>query len=213
MLWLQMNALTMHRRRPKGDTMTDSSSPDADPQRRSVLKGGALFALLYTVDGAPALLNPRAAHAKGVALQVLTPAQRATLEAIGDVLVPGARGAGVAEYVDHQLAVEYCACLLAARVLDVKPPLSEFYRSALANIDASAQRAFGAAFAALKPADQVQLVRDMSTKDPDGWHGAPAPFVFYLLRSDAIDVYYGTLEGYQRLGVPYMPHLLANATW
>jgi hypothetical protein len=189
------------------------TGPDADPQRRSVLKGGSLLALLFSVHGLPVLLSPRAAHAQGVALQVLTNTQRATLEAIGEVMVPGARAAGLAEYVDHQLAAPFGECLLAARVLDIAPPLAAFYRAALANIDAAARQTFGGPFATLQGPDQIALVTTMTTKDPDGWHGAPAPFVFYLLRNDAIDVYYGTVEAYERLGVPYMPHLVPNKPW
>jgi hypothetical protein len=102
---------------------------------------------------------------------------------------------------------------LAARVLDIAPPLAAFYRAALANIDAAARQTFGGPFATLQGPDQIALVTTMTTKDPDGWHGAPAPFVFYLLRNDAIDVYYGTVEAYERLGVPYMPHLVPNKPW
>jgi len=29
-----------------------------------------------------------------------------------------------------------------------------------------------------------------------------------MVRSDAVDVVYGTVEGFERLGVPYMPHIL-----
>jgi hypothetical protein len=193
--------------------VTEHSISGADAQRRSVLKGGALLALLYTVEGVPALLSPRAAHAKAVPLQVLSNSERDTLEAIGEVLVPGARAAGLAEYVDHQLAVPYGECLLAARILDVPAPVATFYRTVFSSIDAASQRAYGGGFSSLKPADQIALVKTISTKNPDGWQAAPAPLVFYLLRSDAIDVYYGTPEGYERLGVPYMPHLLPKHAW
>jgi hypothetical protein len=193
--------------------VTDSGERRADPQRRSVLKGGSLLALAYSLDGLPALLTPRAAHAQGVALQVLTAAERAALEAVGEVLVPGARAAGLAEYVDQQLAADFGDCLLAARVLDVAPPLAAFYHAALASIDGAARHVYGQAFAALSEADRTALVKTMARHDPDGWHGAPAPFVFYLLRSDAIDVYYGTVEAYERLGVPYMPHIVPQKAW
>jgi hypothetical protein len=34
--------------------------------------------------------------------------------------------------------------------------------------------------------------------------------VYFVLRSDAVDVVYGTMEGYESLGVPYMPHIVPD---
>lgn len=182
-------------------------------QRRSVLKSGSLLALVYAIDGAPTLLTPSQAHAQNVALKVLSSAERDTLEAIGDVLVPGARAAGVAHYVDHQLGVDFGDCLLAARVLDITAPIAPFYQAALASIDAAARRAGGGVFGSLKNEQQIALVKAMSQGNPDGWSGAPAPFVYFVLRSDAIDVSFGTVEAYQRMNVPYMPHILPTQKW
>ena len=42
------------------------------------------------------------------------------------------------------------------------------------------------------------------------WQGPPGPLVYTVLRSDAVDVVYGTVEGYEALGVPYMPHILPD---
>jgi len=185
----------------------------ANPQRRAVLKGGSLLTLLYSIDGIATLLSPREAHTKAVALQALSPVECRTLEAIGEVLLPGARSAGLAEYVDYQLSINFGDCLLAARVVDVAPPLAAFYRAALASIDAAAKRTMGSVFATLPAEAQIVFVKTMATSDPPGWDGPPAPLVFYLLRSDAIDVCYGTAEAYERLGVPYMPHLLPGTAW
>jgi hypothetical protein len=38
-------------------------------------------------------------------------------------------------------------------------------------------------------------------------------FVYFLLRSDAVDVVYGTVEGYAALGIPYMPHIAPTKRW
>ena len=32
-------------------------------------------------------------------------------------------------------------------------------------------------------------------------------------RSDAVDVVYGTPEGFAKLGVPYMPHIMPPTSW
>lgn len=197
----------MHDGTAAGDTL-----PDA--QRRSVLRHGSLLALLFTVNGAPTLLSPRAAHAQGVTAGTLNAAERAALQAIGEVLVPGARTAGIAEYVDQQLGVPFGECILAARVLDIAPPLAGFYHAALAGLDAAAQKLGDAPFASLPATLQVALVSAMRTGSPEGWSGPPAPFVYFVLRGDAVDVFYGTVETSERLmGVPYMAHLLPPRPW
>ena len=37
--------------------------------------------------------------------------------------------------------------------------------------------------------------------------------VYSVLRNDAVDVVYGTVEGFARIGVPYLPHILPPRTW
>ena len=47
-----------------------------------------------------------------------------------------------------------------------------------------------------------------------GWQGPPAAgFVYFLLRSDAVDVVYGTVEGYAELGIPYQAHIMPLKRW
>ena len=36
---------------------------------------------------------------------------------------------------------------------------------------------------------------------------------YLVLRSDAVDVVYGTVEGYEALGIPYMPHIAPDKRW
>lgn len=40
-----------------------------------------------------------------------------------------------------------------------------------------------------------------------GWQGPGGSSVYLVLRSDAVDVVYGTMDGYEALGIPYMPHI------
>jgi hypothetical protein len=47
----------------------------------------------------------------------------------------------------------------------------------------------------------------------EGWQGPGGPFVYLVLRSDAVDVVYGTMEGYASLGIPYMPHIAPTKRW
>src|SRR5438477_12555962 len=123
--------------------------------RRMVLKGAALASLAYTVGGAEVLLSPREAHAQGVPLKVLTADERVALEALGDTLLPGARDAGLAHYVDQQLSVDPSESLLLARALGVAPPYANFHRAGLAALDRSSRRAHGMTRPQLAPAKRA----------------------------------------------------------
>src|SRR6516165_4939921 len=102
-----------------------------DMQRLALLKGAVAGALAFPVGGAEVLLTPRAARAQGVPLRTLSAAQAATLAALGETLVPGARAAGISHLVDQQISIPAEEALLEARILNVRPPYANFYRAAL----------------------------------------------------------------------------------
>ncbi len=181
--------------------------------RRMVLKGAALGALAYTVGGAEVLLSPREAHAQGLALKVLSAEERAALEALGETLLPGAKDAGLAHYIDQQLSVDPSEALLIARGVGVIPPYVNFYRAGLAALDQTSAKLHGAKFAALAPEKRSEFVEQFRQKVPEGWSGPPSPFFYFVSRADAVDVYYGTVEGFERLGIPYMPHIVPIRKW
>jgi hypothetical protein len=183
-------------------------------ERRAFMKGAGLGALAFTVGGAEVLLTPAAARAQGVALRTLTTEQAATLDALGETLVPGARAAGISHFVDQQISIPADEALLEARILNVRPPYANFYRAALGAVDRASQAANnGRAFAQLTEAEQRSLVDNIRQNKVEGWQGPAAPFVYFLLRSDAVDVVYGTMEGYAGLGIPYMPHIAPTKRW
>src|SRR5256885_12801583 len=124
--------------------------------RRRVLKGAALGALAYTVGGAEVLLSPRDAFAQGLPLKVLTADERATLEALGETLLPGAKDAGLAHYIDQQLSADPSECLLLARALGVMPPYANFYRAGLAGLDQSSLKAHGVKFRSEEHTSELQ---------------------------------------------------------
>jgi hypothetical protein len=184
-------------------------------ERRTLFKGAALGALAFAVGGAEVLLSPREARAQNVPFKTLTPAQAATLEAVGETLVPGSNAGGIAHFVDQQISGPPEEALLEARILNVRPPYANFYRGALAGID-NASRAVNAdrTFVQLSEAEQVAVIDAMRQNKLSGWPGPPPPvFVYLILRSDAVDVVYGTMEGYAQLGVPYMPHIAPEKRW
>jgi Gluconate 2-dehydrogenase subunit 3 len=148
-----------------------------------------------------------------VPLKVLTPDERAALEALGDTLLPGAKDAGLAQYVDQQLSVPAGEALLMARAVGVMPPYANFYRAGLAGLEAASQKAHGAKFAALPQEKRNDFVEQFRQKAPEGSSGPPSPFFYFVSRADAVDVFYGTVEGFERLGIPYMPHIAPLKRW
>jgi hypothetical protein len=183
-------------------------------ERRAFIKGAALGALTFTVGDVGVMLTPSEARAQGVPLRTLTAEQAATLDALGETLVPGAKQAGITNFVDQQISGPAEEALLEARILNVKPPYANFYRAALGAVDRSSQALNGGQrFAQLTEAEQRGFVNNMRQNKVEGWQGPAGGFVYFLLRSDAVDVVYGTVEGYAALGIPYMPHIAPTKRW
>ena len=129
-----------------------------DIQRRAFMKGAAIGALAFTVGGAEVMLTPRQAHAQNVPLRTLTADQAAILDAMGETLVPGAKAAGITNFVDQQISIPAEEALLEARIMNVRPPFANFYRGALGAIDgASAAKYDGRGFAKLTAAESTIL--------------------------------------------------------
>jgi hypothetical protein len=182
-------------------------------ERRAFMQGAGLGALAFTIGGAEVMLTPRQARAEGVPLRTLSADQAAALDAVGETLAPGAREAGITNFVDQQISIPPEQALLQARILNVRPPFANFYRAALGAIDNASNKTKGKKFAALTPSEQHDFVGLMRVGKIEGWQGPPGPFVFNVLRSDAVDVVYNTVEGYAALGIPYMPHIAPTQKW
>jgi len=183
-------------------------------ERRAFMKGAGLGALAFTIGGSQVLLTARDARAQNVPFRTLSAGQAETLEAIGDTLVPGARNAGIAHFVDQQISGPAEEALLEARILNIRPPYANFYRAVLGAVDTAAAAANGGrGFAKLGEGEQHAFVDAMRQAKVEGWQGPPGPFVYLVLRSDAVDVVYGTMAGYETLGIPYMPHIPPAKRW
>jgi hypothetical protein len=178
-------------------------------ERRSLLKG----VLAFTVGGAQVMMTPRQARAQNVPFRLLNDNEAKTIEALGETLVPSAREAGVAHFIDQQISGPPEEALLEARILNVKPPFVNFYRAAIAAIDQASGAQHGRPFAALNTTDQHDFVDLMRQNKIDGWQGPAGSLVYLVLRSDAVDTVYGTMEGYEALGVPYQAHIVPEKRW
>ena len=78
---------------------------------------------------------------------------------------------------------------------------------------ASKARSEGLRFAQLNATEQREFVNLMRQNKIDGWQGPPGGFIYFVMRHDAVDVVYGTREGYESLGIPYMPHIAPEKRW
>ena len=184
-----------------------------DIERRAFMKGAGLGALAFTVGGAEVLLTPGEARARNVPFRLLKENEAETIAALGETPVPGARQAGVAHFVDQQLSVPAGEALLEARILNVKPPFVNFYRASIGAIDRASQKLFSRKFAQLTTIEQREFVNLMRQNKIEGWQGPPGAFIYFVMRHDAVDVVYGTMEGYESLGIPYMPHIAPEKRW
>ncbi len=188
-------------------------SKPAMPTRREVLGNGAAGLLTFWVGGCATPMTPKQARTARLPMQVLTPEQALTLDALGEILVPGSMQAGLSHFIDQQLATAPTQQLLMLKYLGVSPPFAPFYQGALAGVERAAQHQHRRNFSQLSSTRAQTLVRQMSAGEVDGWEGPPAGFAYFVLRNDAVDVTYGTPSGFEQLGVPYMAHIQPPEGW
>lgn len=184
-------------------------------QRGEMLKQGGFAALTFLLGGSEVVMTAREARAADVPYRTLSPAEVKTLDALGETLLPGAAAAGISNYIDQQISIAPAESLVVLRYLDVTPPFARFYQGGLAALDAVARAQNGGAFADIAEADRRSIVRSLGAPaNPAAWTlPLPARLFYFALRSDAVDVVYGTVEGFQKLGIPYMPHIAPARSW
>src|SRR5262249_7650442 len=127
-------------------------------KRRTFMKGAGAGAITFTVAGATSMLTAREARAQNAPFRLLKAPEAETIEALGEPLVPGARTAGIAHFIDHQISVPPEQALLQARILNVRPPFANFYRAAIGAVDRASEKLKGKKFAQLSPEEQREFV-------------------------------------------------------
>lgn len=184
-----------------------------DPVRRKFLKESGIGIVVATIAGPHLLLTPAEAKAKTLPPKVLTASEFETLEAVAEILLPGSVQAGVAYFIDEQLSRDPNDCLLMARYFHVEPPYADFYKSGVKALDAYTKASYGKDFHQLDGKGQDQLVGSLFPEQPEKWQGPPAPVVYLCLRNDVVDAMYGTMEGFAKLGIPYLAHIEPPTKW
>lgn len=168
----------------------------AGVDRRQALSAAAAAAVLPS------------ACARGPALDAR---QQATLAAFAEALVPGAAAAKVGEFVLAML--DTSDRMLGYELLGAPTPARDFYRDALDALDRLSRRRFGRAVGALSGSQLAQLKDRLVAPEESAWRGPPRQIVYWVIRSDACDVVYGSETAYARLGVPYMAHIHPPSVW
>ena len=136
-----------------------------------------------------------------------------TLEHLAEGLLPGATEAGVIHFIDNQLGVSADDCMLIAKYFEVTPPYAQFYRAGVNACDLLAKRRFKTEVHRLSPENLVEFLQVIGNPETPVEDGYPLSLFYLCLRSDAVDVVYGTPQGFEKLNVPYMAHIMPPEGW
>lgn len=173
---------------------------------------GSLLCLAFNVSGASLLLTPEEARARDIPLRKLNDVQARRMDLLADAILPGAAAQGVTHFIDHELDNDPNDALLIAKYFQVPLPYVNFYTKGIEVAASMADKNIGKSIDELDASEAAGLVEAMSAPGAvvDGF----PIFLFYMcLRSDAVDVVYGTPEGFEKLNIPYLEHILPPEGW
>ena len=175
--------------------------PESLTRRHLLARSSA--AGFFMVAGQWVWLTPREAEAREFEPQILSPEQCTALSILGDALVPGAATAGLAAYIDLQLQAGDQSLLIGKYLGVDTSAQAGFYQAAADNVIAMTDE---------RTSTQT-FIANMAGDTLSDWIGPPASYVLFVLRADALDVTYGTPEGFENLGIPYMTHIMPEQLW
>jgi len=175
--------------------------PESLTRRHLLARSSA--AGFFMVAGQWVWLTPREAEAREFEPQILSPEQCTALSILGDALVPGAASAGLAAYIDLQLQAGDQSLLIGKYLGVDTSAQAGFYQAAADNVIAMTDE---------RTSTQT-FIANMAGDTLSDWIGPPASYVLFVLRADALDVTYGTPEGFENLGIPYMAHIMPEQPW
>lgn len=174
---------------------------------------GSMLSLSFALPTGMALLTPGQARAGNVPLRRLTAEQAQSLDELGEAILPGAAAAGLTHFIDHQLAADPNDALLVAKYFQVKLPYADFYAAGVQAAEGLARAQSGSGIHQLSAPQMQSLLTAMCNPETAVPGGFPL-FLFYMcLRSDAVDVVYGTPAGFKKLNIPYMQHIMPPGGW
>ncbi len=185
----------------------------ATMDRRQFLRESGRGIAVASIFGPAIILSPAEAREKQLLLKVFSREEVLTLEAAAEILLPGSAAAGVANFIDEQLSRDPNDSLLIARYLQVPPPYTGFYRGSVQALNGLTLAHHQKPFAELDVETKKHVVASLFPQQPEGWRGPPSQLFYLCLRSDAVDVVYGTMEGFAALDIPYLAHIEPESKW
>lgn len=168
----------------------------------------ALFGLSPAEAGAQAGAQPKELDT----FLTFSGAEANTFSAWCEVLVTGAAEAGVARFVDQNISGPFEASMLLLRYLSSKQ-MSEFYRGGIAGIEHESEHRFSTGFTLLDQSQRREVVEAAVQAKMQAWTTPNPNFFYFISRSDAVDVVYGTQAGFERLDIPYLAHIEPQKPW
>jgi len=206
----------MTNRRAHGGSRRSLSAVEdrAEPtSRRAFLARAGVGVAALGVAGCVSPAGLAAAHGRPPKrLRVLSKGEAATYGTWCDVLAIGAAKAGVAFFVDKYLAEPFPDSLLLIRYLQ-NPPFTDFYLGGIAGIDQESEARYSKPFVTLDDARKKSVVEAAVTSSTIAWTTPNPNFFYFVSRSDAVDVVYGTVAGFRDLRIPYLPHIRPRQPW
>ena len=103
--------------------------------------------LTFSIAGCESKVTPAQARAAGADFRTLQAAEVATLDALGEILLPGSAANGLSHFIDHQLSGDPSQSMLMIKYLRVPAPFTGFYRAGLLATEAAAKDEFGTSMA------------------------------------------------------------------
>ena len=179
----------------------ETSLREGEHTRRDILTGIGATVLSAGMQSTLGSMHAASAEADDSLSGSLEPSEKVAIDALCEVLLPGAGASGVARYMDNQLGRPLP--LLFLRYMYYPISFSQFYKQGLRSLQRESLSRFGCRFEKGTPEQQKTLIQDISQSSPPGWSGPPAPLFYFVLRNDTVDVFYGTPTGFQKLGLPY----------
>ncbi len=156
--------------------------------------------------------NAEAKTVENINYEIFTTTEAETLAAWCATIVSGAEKAGVARFVDQNLAGDQAASLLLLRYLNASD-MAGFYRSGISGIETECQHRFGLPFAQATADQRMEMVKAAVASKMQVWTDPDPNFFYFISRSDAVDVVYGTQAGFADLKIPYLAHIPPPKPW
>jgi hypothetical protein len=203
------------RARPRGSRRSSNTAEDRAElaSRRAFLARAGIGVAALGVAGCVSPAGLAAANGGPPRrLRVFSKDQAATYGAWCDVLATGAARAGVAFFVDKYLAEPFPDSLLLIRYLQ-NPPFTEFYLDGIAGIDQESEARFSLTFLSLDKSQKEAVVDAAVMSSTIAWTAPTPNFFYFISKSDAVDVVYGTVAGFRDLRIPYLPHIPPQQPW